>query len=65
MTTKRILLDLILLDLLMPKLAGVEVLQARLFEKFYRADNVLAIETEGTGLGLCLVRLAGAPSSCP
>jgi len=31
--------------------------QARLFEKFYRADNVNAIETEGTGLGLHLVRL--------
>ena len=31
--------------------------QARLFEKFYRADNVTAIETEGTGLGLHLVRL--------
>jgi signal transduction histidine kinase/DNA-binding response OmpR family regulator len=29
----------------------------RLFEKFYRADNVAAMETEGTGLGLYLVRL--------
>jgi signal transduction histidine kinase/DNA-binding response OmpR family regulator/putative methionine-R-sulfoxide reductase with GAF domain len=29
----------------------------RLFEKFYRADNVQALETEGTGLGLYLVRL--------
>jgi PAS domain S-box-containing protein len=30
---------------------------ARLFEKFYRADNVTTVETEGTGLGLYLVRL--------
>jgi signal transduction histidine kinase len=30
---------------------------ARLFEKFYRADNVVSIETEGTGLGLYLARL--------
>jgi PAS domain S-box-containing protein len=29
----------------------------RLFEKFYRADNVHTVETEGTGLGLYLVRL--------
>ncbi|HWN90829.1 MAG TPA: ATP-binding protein, partial [Verrucomicrobiae bacterium] len=31
--------------------------QGRLFEKFYRADNVASLETEGTGLGLYLVRL--------
>lgn len=31
--------------------------QSRLFEKFYRADNVLVMEAEGTGLGLHLVRL--------
>ena len=31
--------------------------QTRLFERFYRADNVVAMEVEGTGLGLHLVRL--------
>jgi signal transduction histidine kinase/putative methionine-R-sulfoxide reductase with GAF domain len=30
---------------------------SKLFDKFYRAGNVLAVETEGTGLGLYLVRL--------
>jgi PAS domain S-box-containing protein len=31
--------------------------QSRLFEKFFRADNALALETDGSGLGLALVRL--------
>lgn len=31
--------------------------QSKLFEKFYRAENVVTLETEGTGLGLYLVRL--------
>ena len=31
--------------------------QSRLFEKFFRADNAVSMETEGTGLGLHLVRL--------
>jgi signal transduction histidine kinase len=35
-----------------------EASRARLFEKFYRAENVTAIEPEGTGLGLYLARLS-------
>jgi signal transduction histidine kinase len=31
--------------------------QARVFEKFYRADNAFALDTEGFGLGLALSRL--------
>jgi PAS domain S-box-containing protein len=31
--------------------------QGRLFEKFYRAENAISKEAEGTGLGLHLVRL--------
>jgi signal transduction histidine kinase len=31
--------------------------QGRLFETFYRAENAVTLETEGTGLGLYLVRL--------
>jgi PAS domain S-box-containing protein len=34
-----------------------EQAQARLFEKFFRADNAQTVDTEGTGLGLYLVRL--------
>ena len=34
-----------------------EAARPRLFEKYFRADNVQAMETEGTGLGLFMVRL--------
>lgn len=34
-----------------------ESARERLFEKFFRADNAYTLDTEGTGLGLYLVRL--------
>lgn len=34
-----------------------EAARPRLFEKFFRAENVQKLETEGTGLGLFMVRL--------
>jgi PAS domain S-box-containing protein len=44
------------------------VSQPRLFEKFFRADNAQIVDTEGTGLGLYLVRLialrAGGSVTC-
>jgi signal transduction histidine kinase len=37
---------------------GIPIIdQEKLFQKFYRAGNVLAVETEGTGLGLYFVRM--------
>jgi signal transduction histidine kinase len=38
-------------------IGGPAASQHRLFEKFYRADNAAVVHTEGTGLGLYLVRL--------
>jgi PAS domain S-box-containing protein len=39
-----------------------EAAQRRLFQKFFRADNAQVVDTEGTGLGLYLVRLIAEQS---